>query len=361
MSIKILKLEGEPRDRGFKIGNELRNLIHDSLERVISLIEGTLGIKKAEKILRRLIKGSKLKEAVQKWTPSLWEEFEAVAESAEIDINSLFAFQCQDEINVILRTLGIDLGTHCSTFGCAKTTSTPSIVAQTYDWQCFHNEDDIVILQIKDQDSSFETIIPTILGIKYLCGINNQSIGICINALCSYLNYSFSGLPVPYVTRGLIEQPDMEKAVHFLHDIEHASGYAYMIGDSENIMNFECSANKIQRYLPYKNAKKIYHTNHPLINDDILLNREIDDSLSTTYNRFNLLESFLKDPSTIINLESAKKILSTHPVCVHRGINPFGDFTIISVINELKKDPVLHLTLGPPCSNKFRELHFEAK
>lgn len=358
MSIKILKVEGEPRERGKQIGNELKEMINNSLDRIISLIEQTLGSKKTERLLRRLIKGTKLKEAVQKWTPSLWEEFEAIAESTGIDINTLFAFQCQDEVNVILNKFGIDLGSNCSTFSCAKTTSIPSIVAQTYDWPCFHNVDEIVILRVKYPDSSFETIIPTILGIRYLCGINNQSIGVCVNALCAHLNHSLNGLPVPYVTRGLVEQPTLEKAVDFLHSIDHASGYAYMIGDSENIMNYECSANKILRYLPSKDVKRIYHTNHPLVSDDLLPKPNTDEFTTTTYERYDLLDSKLKDLSTVIDIDTAKKILSTPPVCILQDTQPFNNYTIISVINELKKKPVLHLTLGPPCSNEFQELHF---
>lgn len=131
-----------------------------------------------------------------------------------------------------------------------------------------------------------------------------------------------------------------------------------MIGDSEKVMNYECSANKVQRYLPSKDIKQIYHTNHPLASDDLLPEITSDESTSTSYKRYELLDSELSDLSIIIDIEAAKKILSTHPVCVHRTDNYIADFIIIFAINDLKKNPVLHLTLGPPCSNEFQGLHF---
>lgn len=205
MSIKILKLEGEPRERGLQIGNESKEMIINSFNRVLSLIENGLGVNNIEEMLKDIIKKSKLKKQYKNGHLHYGKNLK-LSQKLSKWINSLFAFQCQDEINVIIKSLGIDLGTHSSAFGCGKTVSIPSIVAQTYDWQCFHDIDDIVILRVKHRDSSFEMIIPTIHGLKYLCGINDQSIGVCVNALCSHLNYSLKGLPVPYVTRALVEQ-----------------------------------------------------------------------------------------------------------------------------------------------------------
>lgn len=361
MEPKILKVEGEPRERGLIIGEKLKPLLNKSLIEVMSALQEAADLENPEKLLKRLIRGSKLKKAVKKWTPDLWEEFEAIAESSEIDVNLLFALQCQDEIGVYLQAFGIDLeDDHCSAFGITKTDAIPTIVAQNYDWQDYHSEDDVVILHIKYPNSSFETMIPTILGIRHMCGINNQSIGVCVNAIWYNLNNSTQGLPVPYVTRGLIEQPTLEKAIDFMQTVHHASGYAYMVGDSEKVVNYECSANKVVRYIPSINPERIYHTNHPLVSDDLLPERSPLVS-NNTHQRYGMLEDFFENPSKVIDINAAKEILSKEPVCAigNPDSGAFASYTIVSVINELRdKDPILHLTLGPPCKSEYKKLSF---
>lgn len=41
-----------------------------------------------------------------------------------------------------------------------------------------------------------------------------------------------------------------------------------MIGDSERALAFECSANKVVQFVPYDGARRVYHTNHAMVNDD---------------------------------------------------------------------------------------------
>ncbi len=193
--------------------------------------------------------------------------------------------------------------------------------------------------------------------------MNNQPLGICCNTLLE-LNYSPKGLPVAFIVRSVLEQPTLEKAIRFIQRIKHASGQNYIIANSEKIVDFECSANKVCQYTPYKGARRDYHTNHTITNSDLASWSEEERirvlSKSTTRARFNVLEKELKDPSRTVNIETIKSILGSHegPVCTHNTHKPKGSCTLETLIMSLSNPPELHLAPGPPCSTKFRTYKF---
>ena len=98
-------------------------------------------------------------------------------------------------------------------------------------------------------------------------GINDQRVAVGVNTLMQ-LRPCRNGLPVAFVVRGLLMQPDHRAALDFLHRIVHASGQNYTVGGPDTAPGFECSASKVVRYWPYPNSKFTYHTNHPRTNDD---------------------------------------------------------------------------------------------
>ena len=71
-----------------------------------------------------------------------------------------------------------------------------------------------------------------------------------------------------------------------------------MIGGPQKIYDFECSSNKIIPYNLNQNSQVLYHTNHPLVNNDYnseyIYSLEKQDKNSkkseNTYVRFNSLK-----------------------------------------------------------------------
>jgi hypothetical protein len=57
-------------------------------------------------------------------------------------------------------------------------------------------------------------------------------------------------------------------AVRFIHEMQHASGENYTIGGPDRVVAYECSANKVCQFVPYEGATRVFHTNHPLVNND---------------------------------------------------------------------------------------------
>jgi hypothetical protein len=245
----------------------------------------------------------------------------------------------------------------CSVIGCFREEGIPALLAQNMDIpNIFQGLD--VLLRIKSQNS-VESFIYTFAGLVALCGINNKSIGICCNTIID-LNHSTVGYPVAFIVRTVLEHSNMEKAIEFIRGIKHASGQTYTLGNSQEIVSLECSSNKVVQYIPYKGARRVYHTNHPLVNDDVIFPSPREVSISTSHPRLAYLDFRLRDESAKIIPETVKHILSSHagPICVHSNNQHGYGYTFGSLVYVLSNRPELHLARGPPCINKYELYSF---
>jgi predicted choloylglycine hydrolase len=311
--------------------------------------------------IHQFMRDTDLVAATEKWAPQLLEEVKGIGNGAGVDFETIFMLQCMDEEWWYGAHSLFAKAEQCSGLGCYKEGKTPTLLAQNMDvpnyWDDFK-----ILLHVKNAESSVESFVFSEAGIIGLNGLNNQPLGICCNTLLE-LNYSPKGLPVAFIVRSVLEQPTLEKAIAFIQRIKHASGQNYIMANSEKVVDFECSANKVCQYAPYKGARRIYHTNHTITNSDLAWSSEDRARLltkGTSRARFDVLEKELKDPSRAVNVETIKSILSSHegPVCTHNTHNPEGSCTLGTLIMSMSNPPEAHLAPGPPCSTKFRTYKF---
>lgn len=356
--IKLVVLEGDPRKRGQIHGKTLKSMILKGIELWKHNLQKFTGVN-TDKYIDQFVKETNLLAAVKKWTLHLLEEVSGIGEGAGVDFNTIFSWQCLDEewwYRVFEKKQGIDalgLG-NCSALGCFEKGDGPPLLAQNLDLPNYYDGLQ-VLLHIKHSDLFLESFVFTTAGIIGWNGLNNQSLGLCVNTLLD-LNCSPDGLPVAFVVRGILEQLTLKDVIEFVHKIKHASGQNYIIGDTEKIVDFECSANKVCTYIPYEGARRIYHTNHAIVNDDKRLPANEVARKSTTRARFNFLRKQLKDSSKSITVEVIKSILSSHEgsICIHNAHQPGRLHTFGSLIMSLSTPSELHLAPGPPCSNEWR-------
>ncbi len=255
--------------------------------------------------------------------------------------------------------------------GASREGNNPAIVAQNADMGYFVDGRQ-VLLHIKHADSSLEELIMTLPGVMGVYGMNNYSIGVCLNAVTARLNASSDGLGTIFISRGLLYQKTLDDAIRFITEVKHASGEAYTFGDKERVVCYEGSANKVVQFIPYPGARRVYHTNHPLVNDDLWLSvnnlemvaPELRDFVkknqANTETRFKTLEKYLRDPTKPVTVDTVKKILCSHdspnyPVCRH---DERGNITTFSMIMVLKDSPELLLAPGPPCKLEYQKYTF---
>jgi isopenicillin-N N-acyltransferase-like protein len=362
--VKVLALEGSAEEIGQAHGRELRPIIQKGINRWKHALQKMTGVNPADYI-HRFIEDTNLVAAAKKWTPRLQTEVEGIGQGADVDFDAIFAWQCIDEewwYRFFEKRHGIEaLGLKkCSGLGCFDGKASIPLLAQNLDLPNYYDGLQ-TLLHIKHPRSPLELIVFTAAGMIGLNGLNNQPLGLCVNTLLE-LASSKDGLPVAFVTRGILEQPTLDKAIDFIKKVKHASGQNYILGDAQKIVDFECSANKVSQYVPTEGDRRICHANHAFANDEKRQSPEkiINWFAPTTRARFDSIERQLKDTSKRISVEDIKSILSSHeaPICVHKTKDCGEPFTFGSLVISLSKSPTLYLTSEPPCANEWKQYKF---
>ena len=342
----LLHLTGSPRQRGQTHGEELRASIASILDLWKADIEKDSHLPASE-YLARFHASTSFLPAIEQWAPDLLEEVRGLAEGANQDFQLMLAFQCMDE-DWWFRQTGRE---HCSTIGIQADGSAP-ILAQNMDIHCMTDGHQI-LLHISDGD--LQSYVFSFAGFIGLTGLNNHPLGVCVNTL-SQLNHAPDGLPVAFVLRVLLKQPNVDQAKAFLQRIKHASGQNYMIGDAEIIRDLEASASGTVSYDPPVN--NLCHTNHSLTSTDFRPGEKEKAALAfatNSHQRLNIISSAAQSEQP--TAASVKAALRTKPVC--REVEPGNDFfTSGSLVMTLSARPALDLTFGPPTQSEYQTFEF---
>jgi len=364
---RVLELAGLPRERGRQHGETLRDEIHAHLARWLQYLHDETG-RDPRAYLKQFIADTHFIPAAECWTPDLLDELRGIAEGANAEFDLIYGRMLSDEEPWY--RLGVKFGDgifgeHCSALGVCEAGQAHPIIAQNMD-TAWVMDGAQILLRIKEPGSPIEALVFTAAGKISLAGMNNFGVGICCNTVLQ-LDYAIDGLPEDFVVRGVLKQHSLAEALAFMRSVKHASGQNYIVGGRDGIVDVECSANKVIEYRPLPGVNRLYHTNHPLANDDQSIfqrrlnrlgedNRKKFGSSTTTYDRFETLNRLMSDLSMPVTIERIKDILSMHeggsPVCIDRGASKL--VTLGCLIMELSDEPKLHVAPGPPCSTPFQ-------
>jgi len=371
--LQVVVLEGKtPFERGYAHGEILKDMIHEHKARWAKNMKADTGLD-IETYLAQLMGETDFIPAIEKWTPGLLEEVKGIAKGADIDFKYLLARQLSDEEPWFRREkkLAMTSGRGCSSIGLDADDNRPAMIGQNMDTPLWYHGHQI-LFHHKGPDLPVEIFNFAVSGKLNLCGMNSNGLSICCNTL-SQLDYNKKGLPEDFVVRGFLEQPDLEKGLEFMHAINHASGQNYTIAEpGRRVIDLEISANKIVEYRPYKDADRVFHTNHPFANDDQAIFTKFMESaqnpqklmpgfIGSSFPRFDEFEKRLNDPAQQLTINDMKAAFSSHngPICRHPGNESTRNvITLGCLIMELSDPPVLHITPGPPCTTPFKTYQF---
>lgn len=337
----MITLAGNPSARGEAYGESARDLVGEAAERWTENIGRGLGMPVADYLVE-LVDKTGFRSAAAEHCPDLLAEIAGLSRASGVDERLVFAMNLLDEEWWLRRQLASGPAmTHCSGFGIPPTTDRPAYVGQNMDlpgWM-----DGLQILLDLRPDDGPAALIPSWPGMVALDGVNENGVGVCVNTLAQ-LPTSVDGLPVAFMIRTVLDQPDRTRAVAALHELPHASGQNYLVGDPTGVADVECSAAGASDYRA--NGSWIAHTNHPLVDsrDDHLAPTD-NDSQGRTVPRLAHLSKRLGE---LDNVDAAQlgAILTETPLC--RGSDGDQGFTLYSAVMELTDHPVLHLSAGPP-------------
>ena len=355
---RVLRLSGSAYERGRTHGETLKAPIRDVVAAWMAEVERDLGFPGKE-VVGRFIERTDFLPAIEQWTPDLVDEIRGIADGCGLDFETMFAFQCVDEVWANGDRI---VGEHCTTFGYRGDPAQPPLLAQTVDVEAFRDGYQ-VMLRIVDEVTGTESLVTTCVGGIGFNGLNSRGVGVCCNAELQ-LRHAPRGLPVACAMRGILQQSSVDGAVEFLSSVPHASGQHYLVGDPSQIRSIECSSGAVAEFVPDDAGDVLWHTNHPLASEDVHpWYRELLDAgksypfLDNSRARLIALKAGLTSDSDLPRGEQFARILSSsddprHPICTGRDEGTFysevGLFTFASTLMVLSDAPELRVTLGPP-------------
>jgi hypothetical protein len=355
--LTVLTLEGPPLECGLKHGKALKDPIHAFLKLWKADLVRRYQMP-ADTFIKKFVQQTSYLAAMKKWTPELVEEIQGIARGAGTDFETMLVVQLIDEYWVHGSEVAAE---HCSSLGIGRRGDQPCYVAQTMDLEGFRDGFQTV-LHIKYAGSKLETLILSHVGLIGLNGMNNRSLGICCNTL-SQLRHCSDGLPVACVARGALQQQSEEEALKFLHRVKHASGQNYVLGGPAGVCDRECSSGKVTPYTPKTWPDAVWHTNHPLANDDYAPDyREPPKNKKRPDNSSVRLQSLQRHLSGEVGLDRIKTTLAAKDSAEYPVCRPYSNkqdiFTFASTIMVLSDKPEFLVAPGPPDVRPYQRLTF---
>jgi len=350
--LPILHLNGTAFENGVQHGKLLRKEINE----LIGLWKQELEAKyqmPADTFIKVFLDSTNYIPSIKKWTPELLDEVKGISKGSGIDFNTLFAFQLIDEIWTNARLIKIQH--HCTSIGVNNFLRGDgnNYNAQTIDIPPFYH-DYPVLLDIKDKNSGSSKLVTTFAGYIGINGLN-ENISVTENSLTN-LKSALNGLPVAFVSRGILERKTFDDAVSFIKTIKHASGQNYIIASRNNIISLECATDLITEYWPDSTKHYTFHGNNPLTNNSFHpfynnylknLYGAIPEAISISDRKVETVKKQLTKNMTI-NAETIKNILSKEPIC---NQNTFA----LTIMELNKKYNRLYISLNKSDSTKYME------
>ncbi|MFD2200416.1 C45 family autoproteolytic acyltransferase/hydolase [Shivajiella indica] len=330
-----------------------RESVKDQLER------------EADEVLKEFFAYADFEGSIKKWTPDLYEEVRGIADGSGQDFDQIMVFNLLDEFWVYLNSIE---NHHCSNIGVPSVNGGLSNIAQNMDIEPY-TDGYQTLFRIEATAERPEQLVLSHPGLIALNGMNSSGVGMIMNTIMQ-LNASNSGLPVAFVVRKVLSSTDKDEIIKFITSINHASGQNYILGVRGEVFNFEASANRVVRFDPGNKNQTVYHTNHPIVNDDVkpwfaeYNPNEIADTIpitSNSYIRLAALTTRIADRNAVTDDHIKDALRSkddaNNPVC--RSVDPKKNgFTFASVVMTLTGEPYLQITAGPPSESEYFTVTF---
>jgi predicted choloylglycine hydrolase len=366
-ALKTVTFSGSGYELGLQHGEELKKEIGEIIAAWKENTSLALG-KDADTVVKEFFEYAAFEMAIKKWTPDLYEEVRGIATGADQPFNDVMVLNLIDEFWVYINNFN---NHHCSALGVPAQNGNPGYISQNMDLENY-TDGFQVLMQLNSNGDSPKQLILTHPGLIALNGLNEAGIGVCVNTLMQ-LKASTTGLPVAFIIRRILNSTDRDELLAFIQSVNHASGQNYIIGIRGEVFDFEASANQVVRFNPENENGTVYHTNHPIVNDDIKpwfekydpnLSMDAKPINSNSYQRFQAVEnrmaSSLAADDSLIKETLRSKDNNENPVCRTNNNNGRG-FTFASIIMTFTDKPYIQILAGPPDESDYTRVDFTKK
>ncbi|MGP3533308.1 C45 family autoproteolytic acyltransferase/hydrolase [Microbacterium sp. RD1] len=347
----MVDIAGDGRSRGEAHGEALRSLIADGLERWRHHVGERHGVT-PRTFVERFLTASEYVATVERVAPDLYAEVAGIAAASNQPLSEVWAYNLMDEEWRYQH----DQGVGCSVIGMTSDPDGAGVVlGQNMDLPSSMSGNQ-ALLRIAESHGEPTQIVLTAAGMVGLLGVNRAGVACCVNTL-EGLPGSLTGLPVAFVVREVLRQPNADEAVARLVGVPHASGQHYAIADSRGIRGFECSA---EACVEGPAASGLVHTNHALWVDSPAAHERAWGS-PTTLPRLRALDALLAAVSSGEEVEAALSD-PTSGLCVRPTIEVATE-TFAGVMFTLPRSaqPSVRIALGRPDRTPWRDVPWEGQ
>lgn len=368
--MKVVTLEGAPRERGRIMGESLRDDVRALIAKRDAVIAQRSGEDPAH-YWAAFDAHVGFGATARQWAPDLVEEVEGLGEGAGIGGDAAMRLQYLDEdwfFDAFHRAPKVREAHKCTTVGVAGHGDMPTLAGQNMDITGF-TEGHQVLLRIVDAQTGLTALVFSYAGMIGLTGMNDAPLGVNCNTLMQ-LGFRDDGLPVAFVVRLLLQQRSFAAAEDLLRQVPHACGQNYVLSAPDRIGSFECGPQGVAEYRPRPDADRVCHTNHPLENTKTrqfraLTGQDPQTVRAGSANSAMRLQSIRdrtmhEGPVDFDNLKAA--LASTddpeHPICRELPSGTDRDtatFTAGSLIFEFSENPRMQIAAGPPTLSDYVE------
>ncbi|MEJ2584733.1 MAG: C45 family autoproteolytic acyltransferase/hydrolase [Robiginitalea sp.] len=364
-AIREVVLSGSGYDLGFEHGQKLKAEIEAIVSKWKENTRAALK-KDPETVLDAFFEYAHFEDAIKTHAPELYEEVQGIAEGSGQAFRDILVLNLLDEFWVYIDN---PQNHHCSDMGVPAQRGRPAYIAQNMDLESYTDGFQILLRLGRTAQRPAQMIL-TYPGLIAANGLNEAGIGVVVNTIMQ-LQSSPDGLPVAFVVRKILSHTEEGALLNFVQEVKHASGQNYILGIRDSVYDFEASANKVVRYDPRNPNGTVYHTNHPVVNNDLkpwhaLYSPDQEAGElplgSNSYLRFAALEQRMRGGETISDTDLMEALRSKddpdNPVC-RNNLPGKGGFTFASTVMTLSDPPKLQVTAGPPDESEYKEFTFE--
>lgn len=335
-AIRVVEAAGTPREAGRAHGEAARDLIAAGLDRWLARI-GRDHPEGADAYLAGFLAATDFLPAVRRHTPDLLEEVAGVAEGAGQPFARILAFNLLDEEWEHDKATRLP-SPGCTVVGLARDEAGTPVLAQTMDIPDLHDGTQIV-LRVRAGDAP-ETQVLAYAGMLGLTGANAAGVGVVVNNL-EVLRSAPDGLPVVFVTRGILARERLADAAAFVLGVPHATGQHYAVGDPGGVRAFEGWGGGVAE-VP-TGPGRYTHANHPLASDALRGDPEPAYRASRTRER----QAAVARPEAAATQAAVETLLEETAVPVSR--DPAGGYMTFGAVSmALSRPPRLRVAAGPP-------------
>lgn len=348
MITRYLQVKGTAYERGFQIGQSLKNQIATNLASQKLFYNDT-----ATSLLDWSEKAQSYADFTAELAPDVLAELEGTAAGAELSFAEILYLYTIYERSFFAEAIT----DKCTSFVAhgAATADGSVICGQTNDERLdeYRSEMDCVIHHL-DSQSKLESLIYTHPGIPAYMGMNNYGLAI----MWTYIDNGQRqpGLPTAGIIRQLLQTKTYQEAYDFLHELPHAIPNQFTLAHaSQGVVNVECFPNQLYDSQP---ADILIHANH---NSIALTEPELGGS-TTSHSRYAGMEEIVNEHYGQIDGTLAQSFLANHinfpkSVCNHPSPEHPLSKSLASMVFDLGKGE-FHLAFGNACEMPFNTYRF---